>query len=251
MQQSLLGLVGYPLSHSLSKLYFEEKFRLEKIHEWVYELLPVKKINELHTLLKQHPNLAGFNVTIPHKISIIPLLYKIDEVAKNIGAVNTVKVEHSKKAVLLYGYNTDCDGFESALLPVLEPSHNRALILGNGGSAKAVSFVLNKLKIPFKIVSREPGPDDLGYHELDSKLLKQYHLIINCSPVGMYPDIRQAPDIPYKFLTEKHLLFDLVYNPSLTRFLRNGRHQGTKVVNGMEMLKKQAERSWEIWTGKN
>jgi shikimate dehydrogenase len=248
MQERLLGLVGYPLSHSLSKLYFEEKFRLEKISGWKYEILPLKKISDLPALLKEHPDLAGFNVTIPHKISIIPLLYKLDEVAEKIGAVNTVRVEGKGKTRKLLGYNTDCDGFEKALLPRLTPEHKHALILGTGGSARAVAFVFDKLKIDWKMVSRQPQCNELGYHELDEKTLKHYHLIINCSPVGMSPDLQQSPDIPYRYLDEKHLLFDLVYNPPLTRFLRNGRQKGATTINGMEMLKKQAEKAWEIWT---
>ena len=247
MQQRLLGLIGHPLSHSLSKRYFEEKFRLEKIIGWSYELLPLKKISDLPALLKQHPDLAGFNVTIPHKISIIPHLFKVDKIAEKIGAVNTVKVEKIKNGHRLYGYNTDCDGFEEALKQKLSAKHKSALILGTGGSAKAVAYVLDKLSISYKMVSREPDLNELGYHELDEALLKKFQLIANCSPVGMYPEMLQAPPFPYKFLSAGHLLFDLVYNPPLTRFLRYGRLQGAEVINGMEMLKKQAERSWEIW----
>ena len=237
------GLIGYPLSHSFSKGYFAEKFAKENIVDCKYDVFPLEKIEDFVELCNDKKNLIGLNVTIPYKEKTIPFLDELDETAANIGAVNTVRFSNGKKI----GYNSDAYGFEMSLKPLLKSHHTQALILGTGGASKAVEYVLKKLGIAFQYVSRTKNDKAISYEELNESIIQHSKLIINTTPIGMYPNIDTAPDIPYNVLTEKHLLYDLVYNPEETLFLKKGKEKGAQTKNGLEMLYLQAERSWEIW----
>jgi shikimate dehydrogenase len=239
------GLIGYPLSHSFSKNYFAEKFLHEKLHDCQYQNFPLTDIGQLHHLIQQEKNLVGLNVTIPYKEAVIPLLTELDEAAKNIGAVNTIKFSSGK----MIGYNTDYIGLLRSLKPLLQPHHEYALILGTGGSSKAVQYVLSLLNITYTFVSRTKTTNTLLYAEVDKNIIEDTTLIINTTPLGMFPDINIAPEIPYTFLSEKHLLFDLIYNPAETLFLQKGKQQDATIMNGLTMLQIQAEESWKIWNG--
>lgn len=240
------GLIGYPLSHSFSKGYFSEKFQKENITDCNYAVFPLEKIEDFVELCNDRSNLVGLNVTIPYKEKIIPFLDELNEEANQIGAVNTIKFVNGKKI----GYNTDCYGFEMSLKPLLKPHHTSALILGNGGASKAVEYVLQKLGIQFQYVSRKKSEKAISYDDVDALIINHSTLIINSTPIGMYPNVNAAPDIPYNAITEKHLLYDLIYNPEETLFLKKGKENGAQTKNGLEMLYLQAERSWEIWTSK-
>ncbi len=237
------GLIGYPLGHSFSKKYFTEKFEREGITGNAYELYPLEQIGQLEDLLVAHPGLAGLNVTIPYKEQVIPYLDSMSPVVKEIGACNCIRIEEGR----LIGHNTDVIGFSKSLLPQLKPHHKQALILGTGGSSKAVTYVLNELGISFSQVSRTPAEGMIGYEEIDQSMLESHTLLINTTPVGMYPDIEKAPALPYQFIGADHYLFDLVYNPERTMFLQQGALRGAAVENGADMLVIQAEASWEIW----
>jgi len=240
----LFGLIGYPLTHSFSKKYFAEKFQREHITDCAYENFPLTSIEEFPSLIKSQPPLAGLNVTIPYKELVIPYLDELNEVAKEIGAVNAIKISEGK----LSGFNTDAFGFMQSLTKQIEPHHRRALILGTGGSSKAVAFGLKKMGIQFHFVSRNPEFDyELSYGDLDKDAVRQYRIIINTTPMGMFPNADVCPPIPYEYLTGSHLLFDLVYNPEETLFLQKGKEMHAKTKNGLEMLQLQAEMSWEIW----
>lgn len=237
------GLIGYPLSHSFSKGYFAEKFKKEGIADSQYDVFPLEKIEDFTALCEPHKNLVGLNVTIPYKEKIIPFLDELNEEAKAIGAVNTIKFVRGNKI----GYNTDAYGFEMSLKPLLKPHHTSALILGTGGASKAVEYVLKKLRISFQYVSRNKSANTINYDELDELIIHHSTLIINSTPVGMYPNVENSPDIPYGLVTDKHLLYDLIYNPEETQFLKEGKQHGAQTKNGLEMLYLQAEKSWEIW----
>ncbi|MBK9634646.1 MAG: shikimate dehydrogenase [Bacteroidetes bacterium] len=237
------GLIGYPLSHSFSKGYFTEKFKKEGIENAAYETYPLEKISDFTTLLQNNPELVGLNVTIPYKEAIIPYLDELSEEAKKIGAVNTIKIINGKKI----GYNSDVVGFEKSLIQHLKPTHNKALVLGTGGAAKAVWFVLEKLNIPYLKVSRTASENIIAYDTISIDLVKEYPLIINTTPLGMSPKLETKPDIPYQALTKNHFLYDLVYNPQTTLFLEMGQKMGATIQNGLPMLHGQAERSWELW----
>ncbi len=237
------GLIGYPLSHSFSKGYFTEKFKKEGIENAAYETYPLEKISDFTTLLQNNPELVGLNVTIPYKEAIIPYLDELSEEAKKIGAVNTIKIINGKKI----GYNSDVVGFEKSLIQHLKPTHNKALVLGTGGAAKAVWFVLEKLNIPYLKVSRTASENIIAYDTISIDLVKKYPLIINTTPLGMSPKLETKPDIPYQALTKNHFLYDLVYNPQTTLFLEMGQKMGATIQNGLPMLHGQAERSWELW----
>ena len=239
----LFGLIGYPLTHSFSKKYFTEKFEKEGLNDCRYELFPIASINELKNVLDQNPDLNGLNVTIPYKEQVLSFLDEKDEVVKKIRASNCITVKKNK----LKGYNTDAEGFEKSLKHFLQPHHTNALILGTGGASKAVEFVLKKLRISFKHVSRKPSVHNYSYEQLTSSLLADHTLIINTTPLGMYPKINEAPPIPYEALTGDHYLFDLVYNPERSLFLQKGQEKGAAIKNGYEMLVIQAEESWRIW----
>ncbi|HHJ10008.1 MAG TPA: shikimate dehydrogenase [Bacteroidetes bacterium] len=241
------GLIGYPLSHSFSKSYFTDKFSREGIKDVVYENYPLESIRELPELIRSVPDLEGLNVTIPYKEKVIPFLNDLAGEAKVINAVNTIKIIRTD-GIRLTGYNTDVWGFETSLRPLLKPWHTFALILGTGGAAKAIEYVLKKLDIEVWFVSRHPrGNRAIRYDELTGLMLQRIKLIINTTPLGMYPDTDTCPDIPYRFLTSDHLLYDLVYNPEETLFMKLGKERKATVVNGLQMLEQQAEKAWEIW----
>ncbi|RLD24346.1 MAG: shikimate dehydrogenase [Bacteroidetes bacterium] len=245
--ENLYGLIGFPLSHSFSKKYFTEKFLNEGLTEHRYELFEINDINEIVGLINNHPQLVGLNVTIPHKETIIPYLDHLDKSAKIVGAVNVIKIRDN----LLTGYNSDFFGFESSLLKFIGSSieNYSAIVLGTGGAAKAVIAVLMANKIPYRLISRSKGNDVLTYDELNNtSIIADSNLIINTTPLGMAPKIDSCPDIDYNQLSNKHFVFDLIYNPAETKFLEKARAKKTKVKNGLEMLELQAEKSWEIWT---
>lgn len=239
-----LALLGRKLGHTFSPKYFAEKFRKEGILDYKYGTIEMADVSEFPEVLRADPDLVGFNVTIPYKTVIIEYLDQLDETAEYIGAVNTIVVREDG----LKGYNTDVIGFRKSLQNFLSPNfHGSALVLGTGGSSKAVHYVLDKLKIPFKFISRKPVENGFTYEQLDATIMKEVSLIINTTPVGMYPHVDQCPDIPYQALGEAHYLYDLIYNPEETLFMERGKEQGAKVTNGYAMLELQAEASWEIW----
>ncbi|QNL51152.1 shikimate dehydrogenase [Olivibacter sp. SDN3] len=253
------GLIGYPLKHSFSKKYFNEKFEKESLIDHQYELLPLPNISDLPELLKKQPELCGLNVTIPHKIGVMFYLDKISPEAKEIDAVNCIKIVKSNpvesffsgemcmKSVQLEGFNTDVYGFEESLKPLLKKQHTKALVLGNGGAARAVFYVLKRLGIDYAVVSRRANAKQFSYDQLNRTIIEDHLLIINTTPLGTFPQIDEKPLIPYEFIGEKHLLYDLVYNPEETAFLKEGKAKGAQVKNGMEMLHLQAEKNWDIW----
>lgn len=243
----LFGLIGKKLDHSFSPSYFTEKFKNEGIFDAAYRPFAVSKIEDFPELLIQYPNLKGLNVTIPYKESIIPYLQELSASAQAVGAVNTLEFLPNGR---LRGHNTDIDGFLATLL-LLPTAHlhlTNALVLGTGGASKAVCHVLKGLKINYKTVSRTPTQGQLGYTDLDKNTIGQHLLIINTTPLGMYPEIAEAPPIPYHYLNSEHLLIDLIYNPTETLFLSNGKKYGAFTQNGLYMLKQQAEKAWKIWT---
>lgn len=246
---SVFGLIGFPLEHSFSKKYFTEKISSLKIIDTEYQLFPIESLSEFKSILLNNANLKGLNVTLPYKVSIIPYLNELEETASAVGAVNTIKiVKNSDHSNHLIGYNTDVYGFKQSIKPFLEINHEKALILGRGGAAKAVSWVLNQMGICCNYVSRNPvKSDEISYNDLNEWVIKSHLLIINTTPVGNFPNINDFPSIPYEFLTENHLLYDLTYNPVETAFLKKGKLAGSQIINGQSMLEIQAEKSWEIW----
>jgi shikimate dehydrogenase len=241
------GLIGFPLSHSFSKKFFTEKFLNEHIPGCEYDLFPIENIDLLTDLISHNRELEGFNVTIPYKLAVLPFLNEVDEAAGQIGAVNCISIQRNNGKEILKGYNTDAYGFEESLKPMLNEQHKKALIFGDGGAAKAVKYVLNKLNIPFLVVTRTPTSNSILYDGVTPELLQEYTILINTTPLGMSPNIETCPDIPYEVLTEQHLAYDLVYNPEETTFLAKAKAQGASIKNGLEMLYLQAERSWYIW----
>lgn len=238
------GLIGKNISYSFSEKYFTDKFKKLKLSTHKYSTYDLNKISEIEKLLLSTPNITGLNVTIPYKESIMKYLDGVSDVAREIQAVNTIKISKGK----LLGYNTDVYGFEKSIKPFFEPQHRRALILGTGGAAKAVAYVLKKLDVDFFYVSRNPkGEDQVSYIDLTKEAISKYYFIINCSPVGTYPNVDECPSIPYDGITAKHLLYDLVYNPQETLFLKKGKNNGATIVNGLSMLHHQAEEAWRIW----
>lgn len=241
------GLIGYPLSHSFSKLHFTGKFEREAITDTKYELFPLPEIEQIEQLLKDE-TLEGLNVTIPYKIAILPFVDKLDAAAAEIGAVNCLKIAHASGRRFIMGYNTDAYGFEASLTPLLQTHHTKALILGDGGAASAVKYVLKKLGISYLSVLRKPKIGAVQYKEIDEALLDSHSVIINTTPLGTFPNVNDCPQIPYEFVNAKHLAYDLVYNPEETLFLKMVKEKGGTTKNGLEMLQLQAERAWEIWT---
>ena len=242
----LFGLLGFPLGHSFSKTYFTEKFKAEKIDA---EFVNFESANIGQTLqvIKTTPSLKGFAVTIPYKEKIIPYLDYISEEAQKIGAVNSVKVEYTIAGPILTGYNTDILGFKESLLQFIQTSPTQALLLGTGGAAKAVRHALASLGIEVLTVSRTPhSPSEIAYDQV-AHFLPNTPLIINATPVGMWPNVTDCPDIPYHLLTPTHYLFDLIYNPDITEFMYRGKQQGAQIKNGLQMLHLQADYSWELW----
>ncbi len=239
----IYGLIGFPLGHSFSKKYFTEKFQKEQLQNCSFELFPIDNISKFQNLVSSNPDFRGLAVTIPYKQSVIPFLDAMSEEALKIKAVNCISFEQGK----LKGYNTDVIGFERSFVPYLLDTHKRALVLGNGGAAKAVIFVLAKLKIPFLSVSRNPKQGEISYNDLTPSIMTEHRIIINCSPVGMTPAEDGMPDIPYNSINADNYCYDLIYTPSETRFLAEGRKRGASVKNGMDMLTIQAEENWTIW----
>lgn len=244
----LYGLIGKKLGHSYSADFFNKKFREENI-DAEYRLFPLPDITEFHELLKTHNNLCGLNVTVPYKESIIPMLSKLTPEVKDIGAVNVIRfvTGYPEDKIKLIGYNTDVIGFKDSLLPLLSPDVTKALVLGTGGASKAVCYVLRNLGIGFKLVSRTPKKGDLTYSDITPEIIMENLLIVNTTPVGMYPETEDFPPLPYEYITPNHICYDLIYNPENTRFLQLAHARGAKVKNGLEMLKLQAIASWEIW----
>ncbi len=239
---NLYGLIGMPLAQSFSKKYFTEKFEKEAITDAAYELFPLENISLLKDLLATQPDLKGLNVTIPYKEQVLPFLSGLNEEAREIGACNCIKIAGGQ----LTGFNTDAPAFKQSLLPQLQSNHKKALILGTGGAAKAVLFVLKTLGIEYAYVSRNKGAG-FTYEELNKSVVQEYPLIINSTPLGSFPKVDTAPEIPYEYLTANNYLYDLVYNPAKTLFLQKGELQGAAIKNGYEMLVGQAELSWQIW----
>lgn len=236
------GIIGYPLGHSFSKGFFTEKFARESI-DAQYLNFEIPDVAMLPDVLRNNPELRGLNVTLPHKQAVIPLLDEMSEEAKEIGAVNVIRIRDGR----LKGFNSDIIGFTNSIKPLLMPHHKKALILGTGGASKAIRVGLNRLGIEWTYVSRSPREGMITYEDITAETLQAYTVIVNCSPVGMFPNVAQAPEIPYDCLSDKHLLFDLVYNPEETLFMKKGREQGATVKNGLEMLHLQAVVSWDFW----
>ena len=240
------GLIGYPLGHSFSKNFFNEKFNSENINaEYVNFEIPT--IDELPNILLSNPDLMGLNVTIPYKEQVIPYLDELDPDAATIGAVNVIKIRKQKGKIKLIGYNSDIIGFTDSLEPMLEAHHKKALILGTGGASKAIFHGLKKLGVEAKFVSRTARKDMFTYEDLTPEIMDEYKIIVNCTPVGMYPRANEYPNIPYECLTPNHLLYDLLYNPDTTLFMKKGADHGAVVKNGLEMLLLQAFAAWDIW----
>ncbi len=244
------GLIGKSISHSFSKTYFEQKFLVGGYHEFRYFNFDVENLHSLKEIIVQH-SLSGLNITKPYKYEVINYLDEIDPIAEIIGAVNCIKVIYKKEVPYLIGYNTDCYGFSQSIKPFLEPMHQKALILGTGGAAKAVAHALKNIGVEIYYVTRaeKRGPNYFNYHELNSFVLNSFKLIVNCTPLGLYPNVNECPDLPFEFVTKDHLLYDLIYNPTQTLFLEKGKQKNATIINGLNMLKLQADKAWEIWNG--
>jgi shikimate dehydrogenase len=238
------GLLGRNINYSFSKGYFTDKFNNENFQGCSYENFDIPEINFFTELIKNNPDLKGLNVTIPYKEAVIPFLHKLSKNAALIGAVNTIKF--TKKGELK-GYNTDYYGFKKSLKPLLEPHHKKALILGTGGASKGVAFALDELGILYTFVSREAKENTIDYERINATTFDNYQIIINSTPVGTSPNTEAFPNIPYDFFTEKHIAYDLIYNPAETQFLKKAKVQGAQTKNGLDMLIFQAERAWKIW----
>ncbi len=241
----LYGLIGFPLGHSFSKQYFTQKFAKENIQDCFFESFAIPSIDLFPELLLQNPTLKGLSVTIPYKEQVLKYVDTLSDEVKFIGATNSIKIENGK----LKAYNTDIIGFEETFIQKLQPNHKKALVLGTGGASKAVQFVLRKLNIPFLLVTRSVKKEAgyISYEAIDKALLEEFTVIINCSPVGMFPNENECPKIPYELLNSMHYLYDLVYKPAKTLFLQKGEQAGATILNGEEMLRIQAEASWTIW----
>ena len=236
------GIIGYPLGHSFSRAFFMEKFQREHI-DAEYVNFEIPSADMLPGIVQANPNLRGLNVTLPHKEAVIPMLNELSDEAKEIGAVNVIRMRDGR----LKGFNSDIIGFMDSIKPLLKPWHQHALVLGTGGASRAIRVGLQRFGIEWTYVSRTPAPGRLTYADLTPELMKHYQVIVNCSPVGMFPRVDACPDIPYQLLTDRHLLYDLVYNPQETLFLKRGAEHGAAVKNGLEMLHLQALASWRFW----
>lgn len=237
------GILGYPLTHSFSQGYFRDKFSKEGITDAEFQLFSLPEIADFTALLAAETTLEGFCITIPHKKNILSFLHESSEGVQAMGACNCVRVKEGR----LIGYNTDVLGFEQSFTPLLQPHHQQALILGTGGAAAAVEYILKKRGIAYRFVSRTAGGENLSYNDLTPDVIAAYTVIINCTPLGTFPNTEASPNIPYSLLTSRHYLYDLVYNPPLTQFLARGEAQGATIKNGHDMLLIQAEENWKIW----
>lgn len=240
----IFGLIGKNINYSFSVAYFSEKFQKESITDALYKNFDIPEVTYFLQILKKHKDLKGLNVTIPYKQEIIPYLDKLSRKAEEVGAVNTIKVTKKGK---LKGYNTDVYGFKKSLKPLLKPHHKKALVLGRGGASRAVIYVLEKLGLEYKIVSRNPIENQLSYDAISQEVMQEYTIVINCTPLGTSPNTEQCPELNYDYFTDQHLAFDLIYNPAETAFLRKAKQQGATIQNGYQMLMYQAEKAWEIW----
>lgn len=246
------GIIGKPLSHSWSKSYFEKKFGDEHLENCRYENYLLHDISELPGLIKHEATLFGLHVTIPYKEEVRRYIDRLDPVAAQIGAVNVLNINRQGEEVLVEGYNTDMPAFRDTFKPLLKRHHQRALVLGSGGASRAVVYTLRELGMDFTVVSRYPGQyETISYYEVDQEVIKNHQVIVNATPVGMFPDKHGLPQIPYDSLSSNHLLYDLIYNPFETEFLRKGASAGSIVKNGQQMFHRQAELSWAIWTKKS
>ncbi|WP_378183928.1 shikimate dehydrogenase family protein [Aquimarina sp. SS2-1] len=239
---SIYGLLGKNIGYSFSRNYFSDKFKKENLNHQ-YKNFDLEQISELPSII-QNTEIRGMNVTIPYKEEVIPYLDKLDSVAQEIGAVNVIKFENNGK---LTGYNSDYYGFTESLKPLLNSTIKKALILGTGGASKAIAYALSNLSIKYSFVSRNPDVQELAYHDLDEDIMNEFKLIINCTPLGTHPNIENYPNIPYEYLGKYHVLYDLIYNPEETTFMKKGKEKGATISNGLKMLILQAEKSWEIW----
>ena len=243
------GLIGYPLGHSFSIGYHNQRFADEGINA-KYLNFEIPSIDDLPAVLSQNPELKGLNVTIPYKEKVIPFLDHVSPEARAIGAVNVIRVEHQGKKITLKGYNSDVIGFTQSIEPLLENYHKKALVLGTGGASKAISYGLKSLGLETVYVSRYERPGTIQYGTITPDVVKEYNVIVNCTPLGMFPKTEECPELPYEAMDEKNILYDLIYNPDETLFMRKGAQQGATVKNGLEMLLLQAFASWEFWNGK-
>ena len=244
-KDKIFGLLGKNISYSFSKGYFTEKFNKLHLNDNEYVNFDIPTIQNLPETIQKTTNIKGMNVTIPYKVEVIPFLDDLDDTAKKIGAVNTIKFTEQGT---LKGYNTDVVGFENSIKPFFKSHHQKALILGTGGASKAVAYALTKNNISYKFVSRTPTEENqISYDAITEELLNEYHIIINCTPLGTSPNTEKCPSIPYQYINKKHLMYDLIYNPAVTTFLQKGLDNGATIKNGLEMLELQAEESWRIW----
>lgn len=240
------GLIGFPLGHSFSISYFNEKFANEGI-DASYINFEIPSIKNLKEVLASNLELKGLNVTIPYKEQVIPFLDAISDEAKAIGAVNVIRVTHKGKKIILKGYNSDVIGFRDSIEPMLEPDHKKALILGTGGASKAINYGLQSIGLETLFVSRTKKPNCITYEEVTPEVIKEYNVIVNCTPVGMFPHVNECPPLPYEAMDSHTLLYDLIYNPDITLFMYQGKQRGATVKNGLEMLLLQAFASWDFW----
>ncbi|MBK9391525.1 MAG: shikimate dehydrogenase [Bacteroidetes bacterium] len=245
------GLIGYPLGHSFSRKYFTEKFKKEGINDSQYDNYPITDINQLKDLISVEPELCGLNVTIPYKSEVLRFLDFIDKEASEIGSVNVIKINRRAGSFILSGYNSDVTGISETLNHYVKNKLNHAMVLGTGGSSRSVCYVLRKMGVRITMVSRESREDVISYRDIKPDLIADIQLIINTTPLGMYPAVEGKPALDYSLLGKNHILFDLVYNPEITSFLASGLKQGCTVITGLKMLHSQAERAWEIWNDKN
>ena len=244
------GLIGYPLGHSFSISYFNQKFADEKINA-KYENYEISDIDQLPEILDSYPDLCGLNVTIPYKEKVIPFLDSLSPEARAIGAVNVIRVKHEGNNTILKGYNSDVIGFTQSIEPMLDKKwHKKALILGTGGASKAINFGLKSLGLETVFVSRYERPETIQYKQITAEVIQEYNVIVNCTPLGMYPHSDECPELPYAAMNNHTILYDLIYNPDQTLFMRKGQEHGAEVKNGLEMLLLQAFASWEFWNGK-
>ena len=243
------GLIGHRLGYSFSRNFFSNKFNQENLADHEYVNFELDSIDEFPGIFEQGKNLCGLNCTIPYKQQIMPFLDDIDPETLQIGAVNTIKITYNNGTRFLKGFNTDIYGFEHSLRPMLEAKHTKALILGTGGASKAIKHILNKLQIEFvsATIDDECAEKEIHYNQISEQIMKEYLVIIHATPLGTYPNVDECPAIPYHFITEDHVCFDLVYNPEETSFMKKAKVQGAKTKNGLEMLHLQASKAWEIW----